>query len=156
MRKIFVLSYFLLVFIGFCFVIYKIGEYTYLKVNFEKVDKEVKEYQDIPYLNRRLSMLEGEYKRVKDIEREIRTPALVLGRIVNSFSRHNVKVNYIVKEVSEDIGEIYKTSVKGNFKDVFFSLIEIENIFAPIRFSRIYMSGTSENVNMVIYFSIVE
>lgn len=156
MRRYFIWSYAFLSFLGLLVVMYMVGEYLYLRWNFEVIDREVKEYEDIPYLSRKLSMLESEVNRIKTLEKEISTPALVLGRIVNIFFKNDVKVSYITREVSEDNRGGYKASVKGNFNDVFRSLGEIESLFLPITLSKIYMQGSSENVNMVLHFEIME
>lgn len=156
MRRYFIWGYAILSCLGVLFVVYMVGEYLYLRWNFEIIDREVKEYEDIPYLNRKLSMLENEFNRIKSLEKEISTPALVLGKVVNIFSKNDVKISSIVREVSEDNRGIYKASVRGDFKDVFKSLSEIESLFLPINLNKIYMQGYSENVNMVLYFEIME
>lgn len=155
MKRIFLRIWGLLTLGTFLVVAYLISEYIYLKVNFEKIDSEVREYQDMPYLNRRLASVESEYMRLKEIESETRTPALALGNILKIFSRYNVEIGAITREQYEE-GEVYKASVSGNFRNVFLSLGEIENSFIPISISRIYMTGDSENVNMVINFMITE
>ncbi len=156
MKKFFIRVYFIFVFIVWCFVVYLLVEYIYLRISFENIYREIREYQDIPYLNRKLSLLELEYKKVSDLERENRIPGIVLSKIVGIFNKYGVKVNYILRESYEESGEIYKASVRGEFKKVFISFGEIEGLFLPVRFSKIYMSGDSENVNMVFYFDLME
>lgn len=156
MRSVLIKVYACAVLILFGVVGYMVGEYIYLKLSFEEIDKEIREYQNMPYLSRRLSVLQNEYLRIRDFEEEIRAPALVIGRILNVFDKYGVKVEYVRREYSEDLGEVYKASVRGDFRDVFFSLGEIEGLFLPIRFTRVYMSGDAENVSMVVHFSVVE
>ncbi|MCS7299884.1 MAG: hypothetical protein RMJ37_08035 [Spirochaetia bacterium] len=155
MRRIILRVWGVLTLVAFLVVAYLVGEYIYLKVNFEKVDSEVREYQDIPYLNRRLASVESEYIRLKEIESETRTPALVLGNILRIFSKYDVDINSINREQYEE-GEVYKTSVSGKFRNIFLSLGEIESSFIPISISRIYITGDSENVSMVMSFVIAE
>ncbi|MFN4244568.1 MAG: hypothetical protein ACK4F9_00265 [Brevinematia bacterium] len=135
---------------------YLVIEYIYLKISFENIFKEIREYQDVPYISRKLSLLETEYKRIVDFEKENKTPGLVLSKVVAVFNKNGVKIDYIVKESQEDFGEIYKASVNGGFREVFLSLGEIESMFLPIRIIKIYMSGGSDNVNMVFYFDMME
>lgn len=156
MRKYIIWGYTILSFLVVLLVVYGIGNYLYLRWNFEVIDREVKEYEDIPYLNRKLSMLENEYNRIKYLEREVSTPALVLGKIVNIFSKNDVRVMSINMEVDEDNRGVYKSSVKGSFSSIFKSLGEIESLFLPITLNKIYMYGYSENINMVLYFEIME
>ncbi|MCX8028460.1 MAG: hypothetical protein N2712_00495 [Brevinematales bacterium] len=155
MKKIALRIYTIVISMIFILVTYFIVEYVYLKINFEKVDKEVKEYQDIPYLNKRLYYLEGEYMKLKSLKEETKNQGLVVGKILKIFSKYNVTIKSITRE-DYDEGTVYKASVTGNFRDVFLSFGEIENSFLPISFTKIYMSGDSENVNMVINFTITE
>ncbi|MEN2998565.1 MAG: hypothetical protein ABDH28_05975 [Brevinematia bacterium] len=156
MRRIFVWLYTGVILLAFGVITYLIGEYLYLRITFEAIDREVKNYQDIPYMNRKLSVLENEYNRIRSLEEETKSPGLILSRILSVFSKYNVRVNYVIKESSEDLGEIYKASVGGNFRNIFLSLGEIENLLLPMKFSKILISGESENVNMVLHFTIVE
>lgn len=155
MRRIVLRVWGVLTLVAFLVVAYLIGEYIYLKVNFERVDREVREYQDIPYLTRRLASVESEYIRLKEIEAETRTPALVLGNILRILSKYDVDIDSINREQYEE-SEVYKTSVSGKFKNVFLALGEIESSFIPITISRIYITGDSENVSMVMSFMITE
>lgn len=155
MRRIVLRVWGVLTLVAFLVVAYLISEYIYLKVNFERVDREVREYQDIPYLTRRLASVESEYIRLKEIEAETRTPALVLGNILRILSKNDVDIDSINREQYEE-SEVYKTSVSGKFKNVFLALGEIESSFIPITISRIYITGDSENVSMVMSFMITE
>lgn len=143
MRSWIIRIYGIVVIIIFIIVLFFIGRYIYLKISFERIEKELKEYESIPYLARRVDFLENEYKGINQLIDETKTPALVLGKIMNIFNKYNVKVDFLTRENYEE-GEVYKMKVHGSFKEVMLSLGEVENSLLPIKFTRVEMYGKNE------------
>ncbi|MGB9621932.1 MAG: hypothetical protein ACPL4C_05825 [Brevinematia bacterium] len=152
MRSWIIRAYGVVIFVLFLVVVFFIGRYVYLKLTFEKIEREIREYENIPYLSRKVDFLESEYIRINNLIREMQTPALVIGKIMNIFEKYNVKVDYVSRENYEE-GEVYKVKINGNFRDVLLALGEVENSFLPIKFTRVEMYGRGDivvNLNIMI------
>ncbi len=117
-------------------ILYEIARLLNSKNQFEQFQKEIKEYENIPYFKRELAIIEAEYRRIIETREKYKNSAIVIAEIVDIMKKNNLTITSLLnksKEAETELKEeVYEINIIGEFKNIFYSIAQINGQDMPV------------------------